>query len=57
LKNNLIVHGFKMVARLGEDTLWAHESAKDKLDPEKMSSYAKKRKAFTIMTRNFECLY
>jgi hypothetical protein len=41
LKNNLIVHGFKMVARLGEDTLWAHESAKDKLGPEKMSSYAK----------------
>ena len=38
----LVDNGFKMVARLGgEDTLWAHESIKNELDPVRMSIYSK----------------
>ena len=29
-----------MVARLGEDTLWAHESIKNELDPTELSKYS-----------------
>lgn len=36
----LVGHGFKMVARLGEDTLWAHESIKNELDPTELSKYS-----------------
>ena len=40
LRGFLVDNGFKMVARLGEDTLWAHESIKDELDPVQLSKYS-----------------
>mmetsp|Transcript_24363 Transcript_24363/g.37253 ORF Transcript_24363/g.37253 Transcript_24363/m.37253 type:complete len:356 (+) Transcript_24363:106-1173(+) len=40
LQEVLIDNGFKMVARLGEDTLWAHESIKNELNPVQLSKYA-----------------
>ncbi|KAL7530793.1 hypothetical protein ACHAWF_003512 [Thalassiosira exigua] len=36
----LVSNGFKMVARLGEDSLWAHESIKDELNPVQLTKYA-----------------
>ena len=40
LQEVLIDNGFKMVARLGEDTLWSHESIKNELNPVQLSKYA-----------------
>lgn len=36
----LVSNGFRMVARLGEDALWAHESIKDELNPVELKKYA-----------------
>lgn len=36
----LVSNGFKMVARLEEDALWAHESIMDELNPVQLTKYA-----------------
>lgn len=36
----LVSNGFRMVARLGEDALWAHESIKEELNSVQLTKYA-----------------
>eukprot|EP00548_Thalassiothrix_antarctica_P013284 CAMPEP_0194178540 /NCGR_PEP_ID=MMETSP0154-20130528/12104_1 /TAXON_ID=1049557 /ORGANISM="Thalassiothrix antarctica, Strain L6-D1" /LENGTH=327 /DNA_ID=CAMNT_0038893511 /DNA_START=71 /DNA_END=1054 /DNA_ORIENTATION=+ len=45
LKDLLLKNGFKMVARLKEDTLWAHESARNILDAKQLAKYSKSLEA------------